>query len=85
MIQDYIEDICDILNIPVPQFSYDTSHFHSNTMMAQVDSAGKVIYLKNTANLILTNYFPLLMNYVMFGKSHIIKKNISTTIKQWMY
>lgn len=46
MIQDYIEDICDILNIPVPQFSYDTSHFHSSTMMAQVDSAGKVMYLK---------------------------------------
>lgn len=46
MIQNYIEDICDILNIPVPKISYDTSHFHSNTMMAQVDSAGKVIYLK---------------------------------------
>lgn len=46
MIQDYIEDICNILNIPVPKISYDTSHFHSNTMMAQVDSSGKTIYLK---------------------------------------
>ena len=46
MIQDYIEDICNILNIPVPKISYDTSHFQSNTMMTQVDSSGKTIYLK---------------------------------------
>ena len=46
MIHDYIEDICNILNIPVPNISYDTSHFHSNTMMAQVASTGKAIYLK---------------------------------------
>lgn len=46
MIEDYIEDICYILNIPVPKVSYDTSHFHTNTMMAQADSSGKAIYLK---------------------------------------
>ena len=46
MIEDYIEDICDILNIPVPKVSYDTSHFHSSTMMAQVNSSGNTIYLK---------------------------------------
>ena len=53
MVQDYIEDICNILNIPAPKVSYDTSHFHS-----------------------LTNYFPLLMNCVIFGKSNTMKNSI---------
>lgn len=46
MIYDFINDICDILNIPIPSVSFDTSHFPTNTMMAQVDSSGNTIYLK---------------------------------------
>lgn len=46
MIYIFIKDICDILNIPVPSTSYDTSHFPTDTMMAQVNSSGDTIYLK---------------------------------------
>lgn len=46
MIYDFINDICDILNIPIPSVSFDTSHFSTDTMMAQVDSSGNTIYLK---------------------------------------
>lgn len=43
---DFIEDICDLLNIPIPTVSYDTSHFPTETMMAQCDLSGNTIYLK---------------------------------------
>lgn len=46
MIQKFISDICDILNIPVPSVSYDTSNFPTDTMMAQCSSDGSTIYLK---------------------------------------
>lgn len=46
MIQDFISDICDILNIQEPNVSYDTSHFQSSTMMAQCSTDGSAIYLK---------------------------------------
>lgn len=46
MIHDFINDICDILNIPVPSISFDTSNFQTNTMMAQVNSSGDTIYIK---------------------------------------
>lgn len=46
MIQKFIAEICDILNIPTPKISYNTTHFTTNTMMAQCDSTGKTIYLK---------------------------------------
>lgn len=34
MINDFILDVCDELEIPVPKISYDTSVFFSSTMMA---------------------------------------------------
>lgn len=46
MIQEFISDICGILNIPVPSVSFDISNFPTDTMMAQVDSSGNTIYLK---------------------------------------
>lgn len=46
MIHDFISDVCDILNISVPMVSFDTSNFQTNTMMAQIDSSGTTIYLK---------------------------------------
>lgn len=46
MIHDFINDICDILNITVPSISFDTSNFQTNTMMAQVSSSGDTIYIK---------------------------------------
>lgn len=46
MIQEFISDICNILDIPVPSVSFDTSHFPTGTMMAQVNSSGDIIYLK---------------------------------------
>ena len=46
MIHEFINDVCDILNISVPAISFDTSNFQSDTMMAQIDSSGTTIYLK---------------------------------------
>lgn len=46
MIQDFINDICNILNISVPSVSFDTSNFPTDTMMAQCNPDGSTIYLK---------------------------------------
>lgn len=46
MIQDFIDDICDILNISDPSVSFDTSKFTTDTMMAQCDIDENIIYLK---------------------------------------
>lgn len=45
MIHDFINDVCHILNISVPEISFDTSNFASDTMMAQIDSSGTTMYL----------------------------------------
>lgn len=46
MIYDFINDICDILNISKPAVSFDTSNFSTDTMMAQCSPDGSVIYIK---------------------------------------
>lgn len=46
MIENYIADICDLLNIKKPTISYDTSHFCTKTMMAQCELTDNVIYLR---------------------------------------
>lgn len=46
MLEQYIKELSDILDIPVPKISYDTSGFTTSTMMAQVDNSGSVIYIK---------------------------------------
>lgn len=46
MIEKFITDLCDILNIPKPYISFDTSSFPTDTMMAQCSPGGDIIYLK---------------------------------------
>lgn len=46
MIYDFISDVCDILNIPVPSVYFDTSNFPTDTMMAQCCIDDSIIYLK---------------------------------------
>ncbi len=46
MIQKFITDICDLLNITEPSISFDTSNFSTDTMMAQCSPSGNTIYLK---------------------------------------
>ena len=46
MIDKYITDVCKILNIKPPIVSYDTSHFQSETMLAQCNSAGTTIFIR---------------------------------------
>ena len=45
MIEEFITDICDLLDIPVPSISYDTSHFATETTMAQCELTNNIIYL----------------------------------------
>ena len=46
MIYKFINEICNMLNISVPSVSFDTSNFPTDTMMAQCNSDGSIIYLK---------------------------------------
>lgn len=46
MIEEYIADICDLLDIDVPKISYDTSHFPTNSTMAMCDNKN-TIYLRD--------------------------------------
>lgn len=45
MIEEFIADICELLDIPVPSISYDTSHFATKTTMAQCELTSNTIYL----------------------------------------
>ena len=45
MIEEFIADICQLLDIPVPSISYDTSHFPTETTMAQCELTSNTIYL----------------------------------------
>ena len=45
MIEEFITDICDLLDIQVPLISYDTSHFQTKTTMAQCELTSNTIYL----------------------------------------
>lgn len=45
MIEEFITDICDLLNAPIPSISYDTSHFPTETTMAQCELTSNTIYL----------------------------------------
>ena len=45
MIEEFIADICELLDIPVPSISYDTSHFSTETTMAQCELTNNIIYL----------------------------------------
>ena len=45
MVEKFIADICKSLDIPVPSISYDTSHFPTETTMAQCELTSNTIYL----------------------------------------
>ena len=45
MIEEYITEICELLNIPVPSISYDTSHFPTETTIAQCELNNNIIHL----------------------------------------
>lgn len=46
MLKDYINELCDILDIESPTISYKTDTFNSNTMQAQVDVLNNIIYIR---------------------------------------
>lgn len=45
MIEKFITDVCELLEIEAPKISYDTSHFLTTTTLAQCDPSGNMIYL----------------------------------------
>lgn len=45
MIEEFITDICELLDITVPSISYDTSHFPTETTMAQCELTNNIIYI----------------------------------------
>ena len=45
MIEEFITDVCDLLDIEVPKISYDTSHFPTKTTLAQCEPGANTIYL----------------------------------------
>ena len=45
MIEEFITDICELLDITVPVILYDTSHFPTETTMAQCELTSNTIYL----------------------------------------
>lgn len=45
MIEEFITDICELLEIEVPKISYDTSHFPTETTLAQCEPYTNIIYL----------------------------------------
>lgn len=46
MIDKFIDDVCEILKIDRPIVSFNTSNFQSKTMLAQCNSRGTTIYIK---------------------------------------
>lgn len=50
MVDEYIKDVCDILDIQPPLVSFDTSKFATDTMQAMCDPSGKVIYIRRKKN-----------------------------------
>lgn len=45
MIEEFIADICELLEIEVPKISYNTSHFPTKTTLAQCEPTANIIYL----------------------------------------
>ena len=48
MIKEFVEEVCSILNMKLPNVSYDTSCFLTDTTIAQCDISSNTIYLKET-------------------------------------
>ena len=50
MINEYIADVCDLLDMDVPTISHDDSHFPTNTTMALCNPVVHTIYLRKENN-----------------------------------
>ena len=48
MINEFVNDVCTILDIDAPAVSFDTSRFTTDTMMAQCSPDGSTIYIKKS-------------------------------------
>lgn len=46
MLYDYITELCQVLNIDVPNISHDISKFPTKTTLALCDSDGETIFIK---------------------------------------
>lgn len=46
MEKEFINEICEVLSIPVPKISYDTSVFDTDTTLAICKKDGKIIHLR---------------------------------------
>lgn len=51
MIEAFITEICELLKIQVPFISYDTSHFPTETTLAQCNPVENTIYLRRLNSL----------------------------------
>lgn len=56
---DFINELCQVLNIKPPKISYNGSHFPTDTTLAQCDSEGSTIYLKRTEKPNLDCFFAI--------------------------
>ena len=67
MINEYIADVCDLLDMDIPTISHDDSHFPTNTTMALCNPAAHTIYLRkeNSVN-IFTHCFYMIKSFVDF-------------------
>lgn len=45
MIEEFITDVCELLDVEVPKISYNTSHFLTTTTLAQCEPTANIIYL----------------------------------------
>lgn len=59
MINKYINQVCDILNIEPPVVSFDKSHFKTSTTLAQCSSDGATIFLNHPDNIDLDTFFAI--------------------------
>lgn len=50
MINNFVSDMCQILNVPVPTISFDTSVFLSKTTMAQINLKDNTLHIKPYKN-----------------------------------
>ena len=68
MVEEFIQTVCDVLDIDVPKISYDTSNFSTKSTLGQCDPSGKTIYLAHPQKSLWISILSLLMNYATFGK-----------------
>lgn len=51
MIEDFITDVCELLDISTPTISYNASHFATKTTIAQCDVKNNIIFLNEADKL----------------------------------